>query len=182
MSEAIVHSLSSGVFTTFVRALVTQHFLSKGDYTIDEIIEDLSTRSSLSRSTIATLAHQVLNVFTALGTAPATRTVSEVLKPRFQLDSASEAAIVSLWNEYGGEIQRKVANERQWNPSSRSCAWTIDVKMLGRRTDMLNEPECTVRLLTGENTLQFSLNKTLLDDLVVQLEEVETRVKELVLK
>lgn len=174
--------LPANVFTTFTRALVSQHFLSRGEFTPAEIISETASRSSQSPEAISTLAQQVIAVFTHLAVAPASQGKGEALKARFKLEQAIENSILALWTELGAEVQRAVASQRQWNSIARSSAWTVDVKMLGRRTEMLNEPECTVRVLTTDATVQFSLDKAHLEDLVTQLEAVESQAKSLVFK
>ena len=178
----VVHGLAGSVFSTFAKALVSSHFLAQGDFTTDQIVSETASKSGQTVESVGALAQQVIEVFVHLATAPASLSRSEAIKGKFKLDQSSENALLGVWTELGTDVQRAVASQRQWNASVRSCAWTIDVKMLGRRTEMLNEPECTVRVLTGDSTLQFSMDKTHLEDLVSQLESIETRTKDLVFK
>lgn len=177
---ALSHSLAQGVFATFVRAVVSTHFLGKGDYTIEEIVQEAAQRASQTNEAISMLASQVIDAFTQLATTSPSSSPS--LSDYVHCDSASTSTLQSIWTELGPSLRRSVTAQRQWTPAARSCAWTVDVKMLGRRTEMLNEPECTVRLVTAENTLQFCMDKSSLSSLVHQLESIDAQVKSLVFK
>lgn len=174
-------TLTSGLgpmLATFARAVVSTHFLSKGDFTLAEIVTETAQRCSQSPDSVSQLSSQVIDLFTHLATANPPFSIQDFCR----CDSQTESTLLSVWSELGTEVRRAVIALRQWNPTARSCAWTVDVQMLGRRTEMLNEPECTVRLLAGDSTIQFSTDKSSLDSLVLQLEEVEARVKSLVFK
>ena len=170
--------LAPGMLGAFARAVVSAHFLSKGDFTLAEIVAETAQRCSQSPESVSLLSSQVIDLFTHLATASPPLSVQDFCR----CDSQTESTLLSIWSELGAEVRRAVTALRQWNPTARSCAWTVDVQMLGRRTEMLNEPECTVRLLAGDSTVQFSTDKASLDSLVLQLEEVEARVKSLVFK
>ena len=176
--QTISLGLGQAVLAPFARAVVSAHFLSKGDFSLQEIIAETAQRTSQSEDSVAALSSQIIDVFTHLATVPSPLSIQDFCR----CDSQTESTLLGVWAEVGNEVRRAVTELRQWTPAVRSCAWTVDVKMLGRRTEMMNEPECTVRLLAGDSTIQFSTDKSCLDSLVLQLEEVEARVKTLVFK
>ncbi|CAG9328222.1 unnamed protein product [Blepharisma stoltei] len=168
--------LSRPLLKAYIDALVRLHFYEDSELSLNDILEQLDGRTSLTKPQLENLAKAYISLIEQLlQNNPSD--VKEFLTSK-NLNETEVLVLAGIWAEHKGFIIRKHLESREveWKVKTEP-SWNVDVVTLGKDTESLSEPLATMNLkLAKENSskiLQFSMYKSEIAILLSALEQAE---------
>jgi len=102
------------------------------------------------------------------------------------LSDVAGAAISKYWKKDRSKVHEQMIQKASWNNKLNSMAWRLDVLTKSRHIEELNNPAAIVELKvdkqfpTHTEVVRFEMDAKKLDEVVAQIEQIESKLSSIV--